>query len=320
MLSSKFNVFREQCTSIGVSKYHVTKIYYVGKLKKSPKFQILWNNTTWNFGLTFFTWLKFSPLTLAWQVQFDFQNFFSTKLCNFSILDLPSKHSGTKLKINFSQRREKSIPFSYLRAKWTSDKHCKYELCARFSKTLSLFALMILKATNNVNFIGCSRTVMLGPSVEMCDKKRKQNLRSVGSVLMILRRSEQKRGVRGFTPDSVQTFWWMNTTVTLRLTSSLTKTVHFNIETFLESASLTLVSPFFIHDAVSISFTWIYHVSPHASHEKSTATIAGIHSIMPTRRNILANFTKYLRLSFQRRFEFLRRRGFSVHVLVFCRN
>lgn len=109
----------------------------------------------------------------------------------------------------------------------------------------------------------------------------------------------------------------MNTTVTLRLTSSLTKTVHFNIEAFLESASLTLVSSLFIHHTVSISFTGIYHVSPHASHEKSTATIARIHSIMPSGRNIPANFTKYLRLSFQRRFKFLRRRGFSVHFLVF---
>mgnify|MGYP000509554667 FL=1 len=147
--------------------------------------------------MKFYPAQSFSALTLASQVQFDFQNFFSTKFCNFNILDLPSKHSGTKLKINFSQRREKSIPFSYLRAKWTSDKHCIYELCARFSKTSSLLPLMIQKATNNVNFIGCSRTVMLGPSFELCDKKRKQNLRSVGSVLMILPTSGQKRGVKG---------------------------------------------------------------------------------------------------------------------------
>lgn len=126
------------------------------------------------FWFHFFTRFKAFPpnLTLALQVHFDFQNFFPTKFCNFNILDLPSKHSGTKLKINFSQRREKSIPFSYPRTKWTSHEHCIYDLCATFSKTSSLLHLMIQKATNNVNFIRCSRMLCQAPRLRCVTKTK----------------------------------------------------------------------------------------------------------------------------------------------------
>ena len=153
--------------------------------------------------------------------------------------------------------------------------------------------------------------VRLSPSFRICDKNENK-IYDLGRVLIILPTSWFEGR------DASVYALLMIGKVTLRLAFSLTKAVHLNIEAFLEAASLTLIPSLFIDDTVTVAFAGIYHVSSHASHEKTTATIARIYSIMATRRNIPAHFTKNFGLSFNC-FKFLWRWGFSIHFTVFWR-
>lgn len=104
--------------------------------------------------------------------------------------------------------------------------------------------------------------------------------------------------------------------VTLRLTFSLTESVHLDIKTFLKAACLALISSLFIYDTISIPLAGIDHISPYATHEETTTSITRVDSIMTTRRNISANFTKNFGLAFHC-FQFLRRGVFTIHFVVF---
>ena len=86
--------------------------------------------------------------------------------------------------------------------------------------------------------------------------------------------------------------------VTLRITCSLTKPVHLNVKAFFEAARLALISSLFVNNAVAVSLAGVNHVPSHAPHEKTTAPVARIHAIVPSRRYISADFTENFGLSF----------------------
>ena len=65
-------------------------------------------------------------------------------------------------------------------------------------------------------------------------------------------------------------------TVTLLL-HVLTISVHFDLETFLESACLTLVSPCHVHDAVSALFTHVSQIATNRALEETTTSVTTVH-------------------------------------------
>lgn len=104
--------------------------------------------------------------------------------------------------------------------------------------------------------------------------------------------------------------------ITLRVTFSLTESVHLDLKTFLKSASLALISSFLINDAISVPLAGIDHVSSYTSHEESATSIACIHAVVSPRRNIPTYFAQHFWLSFDH-FLLLRRGAFAICVAVF---
>jgi len=76
------------------------------------------------------------------------------------------------------------------------------------------------------------------------------------------------------------------------------KPVHLNVKAFFEAARLALISSLFVNNAVAVSLAGVNHVPSHAPHEKTTAPVARIHAIVPSRRYISADFTENFGLSF----------------------
>lgn len=114
--------------------------------------------------------------------------------------------------------------------------------------------------------------------------------------------------------------WWSDDErkVTLRVTFSLTKPIHLDIKAFLKTARLTLISSFLVNNTISVALTGIDHISSHATHEESTTAITGIHSVVPSGRNISAHFAQDFWFPFDR-FLLLRGGVFAIHVSVFWR-
>ena len=87
---------------------------------------------------------------------------------------------------------------------------------------------------------------------------------------------------------------------------TLTELVHRRLEAFLVSTRLALVSPLLVHDATSVALASVDSVAAYASHEKATAPVACVHTVVTARRNVPAHLAQDL--SFSRIFLAGRRR------------
>jgi hypothetical protein len=74
----------------------------------------------------------------------------------------------------------------------------------------------------------------------------------------------------------------------------LTIFVHLNYKTFLETTGLTLISPGYVYDAISIFFTDVVETSSYTPLEKTTTTITAHHPIVLTGSLVTTHVTKWL--------------------------
>ena len=92
---------------------------------------------------------------------------------------------------------------------------------------------------------------------------------------------------------------------------TLTELVHRRLEAFFVSTRLALVSPLLVHDATSVALASVDSIATHASHEKATAPVTGVHTVVTARRNVPAHLAQDLRFS---RVFLARRRRKDIHL------